>query len=391
MDLFLVFHPTAPLVSVAGGNMRVAIGMDLHKKIAVCFAVYAGEGQPTLEEQELLERFNKEHRRQPSEPEDMYDIAHALDGHEVHVLIENSTKSFDTYWVLTNLGCHVVVAQSRDLYRITRSVKKNDDNDSMELAFYMRRRLHGEDEFAECIMPSHEWMMRRELCRTVFKEKAHLADLKRRTRSHLLLHGIRLSREYSDIFSLKAMNEMERINDPCLRIFVNEARSIKKRTDLEVKTIGIMFEDLRIYRLILSIPGFGRVSAAYLSSMIMDIHRFGTANQFAASFGVVPRQRDSSESKPNCATTHRGDEEVRRLLKQAVWVHINHTPDSVVTQMFNRLRNNGKAHNEALIACARKLLTVVRSVLINDRPYTSDMSLLAHSAEMAESEDDLIE
>ena len=371
--------------------MRIAIGMDLHKKTAVCFAVYAGEGQPSLEEQEILERFNREHRSQPSEPEDMYDIAHALEGHEIHVLIENSTKTFDTYWVLTNLGCHVTVAQARDLYRITKSMKKNDNNDSMELAFYMRRRLHGEDEFAECIMPSHEWMIRREICRTVFKEKSHLADLKRRTRSHLLLHGIRLSREYSDIFSPKAMNELERINDPCLRIFVNEARSVKKRTDLEVRTLELMFDDLRIYQLILSIPGFGKVSAAYMSSMIMDIDRFRTANQLTASFGVVPKQRDSAESTHHCATTHRGDEEARRLLKQATWVHIVKVPKSVVSQMYHRLKKNGKAHNEALIACSRKMLTVLRSVLINDRPYTSDMRLLAQSREMADSEDGFIE
>lgn len=367
--------------------MRIAIGMDLHKKTAVCFAVYAGEGQPTLEEQEILERFNKEHRSQHSEPQDMYDIAHALDGHELHVLIENSTKTFDTYWILTNLGCHVVVAQARDLYRITKSVKKNDNNDSMELAFYMRRRLHGENEFAECIMPSHEWMMKREICRTVFKEKSHLADLKRRTRSHLLLHGIKLSKEYSNIFSLKAMAEMERINDPCLRIFVNEARTLTKRVDLEVKAIEQMFDGIRMYELIYSIPGFGCVSAAYLSSLIMDINRFDTANQFTASFGVVPKQRDSADSKHHCATTHRGDEEARRLLKQATWVHINTVGDSVVTNMYNRLKKNGKPHNEALVACSRKMLTVVRSVLINNREYTTDVNLLRKASELADSED----
>lgn len=372
-------------------SMRIAVGMDLHKKSAVCFAVYAGEAAPTEEELETVERFNREHRTQPSEPEDMRDIAMALEGHDVHVLIENSTKTFDTYWVLTNLGCHVTVAQARDLYRITRSVKKNDNNDSMELAFYMRRRLHGEDEFAECVMPSHEWMIRREVCRTVFKEKTHLADLKRRTRSHMLLHGIKLSREYGDIFSAKAMNELVSTGDICLRIFVNEARSIKKRTDEEVRVVEHLFGDLRIYELLLTIPGFGRISAAYLASIIMDITRFGTANEFTASFGVVPKEHSSAETSKNCPTTHRGDEEARRLLKQAAWVHIMNVPDSVVTQMYHRLRKNGKAHNEALVACARKLLTVVRSVLINDAPYTSDRRLLARSGEMADSEDSFTE
>jgi transposase len=142
-----------------------------------------------------------------------------------------------------------------------------------------------------------------------------------------------------------------------------------------------------MYELILSIPGFGRVTAAYLSSMIMDINRFSNSSQFTASFGVVPKQRESSETSHRCATTHRGDAEMRRLLKQATWVHVNNVDGSVVTEMFKRLKARGKSHNEALIACVRKMLTVVRAVLISDRPYTADIRLLERTRDMADPED----
>jgi transposase len=317
-------------------------------------------------------------------------IAAALRGHDAHVLIENSTKTYETYWVLTNLGCRVTVAQAQDLYRITKSVKKTDKNDSIELAGYMRRRLNGEREFAECTMPSKEWMMRREICRVVFKEKLHLADLKRRTRAHMLLHGIKLSREYSDIFSMKAMEELKNTRDPCLLIFVSEARSVKGRTDHEAKLIEQMFDNIQMYHLINSIPGFGRVSAAYLTSLIMDIGRFGTSNELTAYFGIVPKMRQSAESSPRCATTHRGDEDARRLLCQAAFVHTNTVENSVVTRMYNRLRNRGMSHKEAQVASARKLLTVVWSVLNSKLPYTDDDGLLARAKEMEENmEEDL--
>jgi transposase len=361
-------------------GMKIAIGIDLHKKTAVCYAVYAGAGEPSEKNKEFLERFNKDFRTQGSEPEDMGRIAAALRGHDAHVLIENSTKSYETYWTLTNLGCSVTVAQAQDLYRIIRSVKKTDKNDSIELAGYMRRRLNGEDEFAECLMPPKEWMMRREVCRVVFSEKLHLADLKRRTRAHMLLHGIKLSREYSDIFSKKAMDELKGTKDQCLLIFVSEARSIKSRTDEETKLIWHMFSGLRIYELILSIPGFGRVSAAYMASMIIDIGRFRTCNEFTAYFGIVPRMRESGGVSHRCATTHRGDESARRLLCQAAFVHVNTVEDSVVTRMYNRLKGRGMAHREVQVACARKLLTVVWSVLKNDIPYTDDAGLLARAS-----------
>jgi len=372
------------------GRTKIAIGMDLHKKTAVCHAVYVGEGEPNEKKKEFLDDFNRNYRTQGSDPEDMARIAAALRGHEAHILIENSTKTYETYWVLTNLGCHVIVAQAQDLHRITMSVKKTDKNDSIELAGYMRRRLAGEDEFAECTMPPKEWMMRREICRVVFKEKLHLADLKRRARAHMLLHGIRLSREYSDIFSKKAMEELRNTRDPCLLIFVSEARSVKSRTDEETKLIEQVFDCVEMYHLIMSIPGFGRVSAAYLAALIMDIKRFGNSDEFAAYFGIVPKMRQSAGSSPRCATTHRGDEDARRLLCQAAFVHTNTVENSVVTRMYNRLRGRGVSHKEAQVASARKLLMVVWSVLKNKRPYTDDEGLLARASEMEETmEEDL--
>lgn len=365
-------------------KMKIAIGMDLHAKTAVCYAVYAGEGEPRQKHIEFLEEFNRKHRTQASEPEDMAVLAASLRGHDAYILIENSSKTFETYWVLTNLGINVIVAQPQDLYRITKSVKKTDKNDSIELAGYMRRYLLGEREFAVCTMPPKEWMQKREICRTLFREKVHLGNLKRQIRAHLLLNGIRLNREYSDIFCNKAVSELQQMDDVCVKMILNEAVSLKKRTVLEGKYIEHMFDGNRMYELIRSIPGFGIVSAAYLTSMIMDIDRFPNRNSFTAYFGIVPRMRESAETTHNCATTHRGDEEARRLLAQAAFVHTQHAEDSVVTELWKRLKKKGKAHREVQIACARKLLTVVWSVLRNDRPYVMDTELLKTACEEAD-------
>jgi len=42
--------------------MKIAIGMDLHAKTAVCFAVFVGEGEPRENHIEFLEEFNRKHR-----------------------------------------------------------------------------------------------------------------------------------------------------------------------------------------------------------------------------------------------------------------------------------------------------------------------------------------
>jgi hypothetical protein len=60
-------------------------------------------------------------------------------------------------------------------------------------------------------------------------------------------------------------------------------------------------------------------------------------------------------------------------------VHIRTVEDSVVTRMYHRLTGNGKAHKEALVACARKLTTVVWSVVRSGLPFTDDAGLLARA------------
>lgn len=349
--------------------MRIAIGMDLHARSAVCYAVYAGNGEPNARQKEFLDGFNREHRVQASGPEDMAAIADYLKGHEAYVLVENSTKTYETYWVLTNLGVNTVVAQAQDLYRITRSVRKTDKNDSVELAGYMRRYLFGEREFAVCTMPPKEWMAKRELCRVLFSENRHLSNLKRRLRAHLLLHGTVLERTYSDIFSKGAVAELRRMNDPCVRLIVGEAVDLKKRVAEEKRLIEHLMSGDRTYGLILSIPGFGPVSAAYLTSLIIDIDRFRNRNAFTAYFGIVPKMRESADISHNCATTHRGDDDARLLLMQTALVHHMRVPDSVVSCMWDRMKAKGKPTREIQVACARKLLTVVWSVLKTGEEY----------------------
>jgi len=138
-----------------------------------------------------------------------------------------------------------------------------------------------------------------------------------------------------------------------------------------------------------SIPGFGVLSSAYFTSLIIDIGRFPDSRRFTASFGVVPKMRSSSDSNPNCATTHRGDELARYLLMLCVLSHVKYRKDSVVTRMYRRLMERGRPKREAMVAAGRKLLTVVYLILKNRRMYVSDSEalLLSHEDEKSQRED----
>ena len=104
--------------------MILAIGIDIHKQNCVAYATHGGLKEPRPKHKEFIDRFNEDFRRFPSDVRGMTDMARALKGHEVHILVENSTKTHDIYWILKGLGLEVIVAHATDLKNITESMRK---------------------------------------------------------------------------------------------------------------------------------------------------------------------------------------------------------------------------------------------------------------------------
>lgn len=133
----------------------MSIGADVHKRTTTFHALD--------EDGESIKEFNKLFRAVPSNKESFEKMKEYLHDSEYRILMENSTKTHDVYWIMEGLGMDVTVAHSTDLARITRSDKKNDDNDAKELAMYMMARLQGVDQFRECYMCPEVWMKKKEI------------------------------------------------------------------------------------------------------------------------------------------------------------------------------------------------------------------------------------
>jgi len=74
-------------------------------------------------------------------------------------------------------------------------------------------------------------------------------------------------------------------------------------------------EDERSQRL-LEIPGIGPITASVLMTELGDAQQFGSARQFAASVGLVPRQYSTGGKPTLLGISKRGDKNLRRLLVQ---------------------------------------------------------------------------
>ncbi len=113
------------------------------------------------------------------------------------------------------------------------------------------------------------------------------------------------------------------------------------------------------YELLQSVPGVGPNLA---STLIIDLPELGTLSrkQAAALSGVAPFNRDSGTMRGK-RTIWGGRPQVRAVLYMATLVATRHNP--AISQFYTRLVALGKAKKVALVACMRKLITILNSML----------------------------
>ncbi len=361
--------------------MEIVAGMDIHDRFCVIHVTSAKTGRVKKSDQDFLDEVNRLFKKVRTDKDELARFVRFLNGHKVHYLIENSTIAHKVYWIMRNLGCEILVAQSYDLTNITDSVTKNDENDAYELAHYMRRRLMGENEFAVCMMAPPEWMAKKELIRAIYKDKQELSNSKKAVRARVKVMGAEM-KYYKDVACQSSLEKLRATGDPYLCYQAKRMKDALDRISEGEKIVKYMFDDDEDYRLILSIPGIGELLAAYLKTIILDINRFETKTQFEAYFGIVPKQDSSAGKDPSRPTTHRGDDLAREYLCHAVMPHTEYAPNSHITAMYHRLKKT-KPYKKVKVACAREILDVVWSVLRNRRPYTTDKVLLQNARESA--------
>lgn len=112
-------------------------------------------------------------------------------------------------------------------------------------------------------------------------------------------------------------------------------------------------------QLMLGVPGVGRVVA---TTFLAALPELGTLDrkQIAALVGVAPFNRDSGQSRGKRAIWG-GRAPVRATLYMAALVAVRHNP--VLRAFYQRLVIAGKAKKTALVACMRKLLTILNAML----------------------------
>lgn len=123
--------------------------------------------------------------------------------------------------------------------------------------------------------------------------------------------------------------------------------------------------------LLKSVPGIGPVISR---SLLAELPELGKLNrkQIAALVGIAPFNRDSGTLKGR-RTIWGGRASVRAVLYMAALVASRR--NAVIRAFYTRLRKAGKAPKLALVACMRKLLTILNSMIKHKTRWSDNFSV----------------
>lgn len=141
-----------------------------------------------------------------------------------------------------------------------------------------------------------------------------------------------------------------------------ELAELDAAIDQMVKTSPAWRAGSRLYQ---SVPGVGPRLAATLLAELPELGRLNR-KEVAALIGVAPLNWDSGIFRGKRAIWG-GRSQVRGPLYMAALVASNHNP--VLRPFYQRLLGSGKAKKVALVACMRKLLTILNAMAATSTPW----------------------
>jgi transposase len=169
----------------------------------------------------------------------------------------------------------------------------------------------------------------------------------------------------------RCKTRLEHIDEPRLRrLVLADIDRLKARRLAQIRYIA---RQLRSYPdlaarldLVLSIPGIGERTALALLIRMPELGRV-SREQAAALAGLAPFDNDSGQRKGQRHIAG-GRSRLRRSLFAAALPAAFRWNKALIA-LYSRLIAAGKAHNAALVACARKLLIYANTVVQRGTPW----------------------
>lgn len=260
----------------------------------------------------------------------------------VRIIVESTGRlEQELVVVLAAAKLPVVVVnprQVRDFAKATGVLAKTDRIDAHILA-----------RFGEAVKPELRWLPDADA-----RQLAALVTRRRQLQQMLKVERQRLLRAARPL--RKSLERHIAHLEKQLAEFDDDLHETLQQTPLWQEQLGLLT----------SVPGIGPTTAATLIAELPELGRL-SRHEIAALVGVAPFNRDSGKWKGR-RSTWGGRATVRAVLYMATLVATQY--NALIKAHYQQLLARGKAKKTALIACMRKLLVILNTMLKNHQPWT---------------------
>lgn len=342
-------------------GQSIYVGIDVHLKRWIVTVLYE-------------DQYHKTFSMNPSAKELRNYLDNKFPGGKYYSAYEAGFTGYSTHRELEYAGITNIIANPADIPTTDKERKQKEDNrDSNKIAKTLRS-----GDLQSIYVPDVSMMEFRSLVRyrkTLVKE---IGRNKNRIKSFLHYNGIKVpenlnsaSKYWSGKFTdwlqtvelhtdqgKKVLEQILKITvylRECLLEVNRDLRKLKNNS-VYAKMIGWLC----------SIPGVGLITAVTLLSEIGSFKRFKNLDSLCSYVGLVPTTNSSGEKDKVGSITPRANKPIRSVLIEAAWIASRLDPS--LAKKYNELCIRMPS-NEAIIRIAKKLLSRIRSVMINEVHY----------------------
>jgi len=284
------------------------------------------------------------------------------------VVIESTTNAWHVYDLLEPLVAEVLVANPIKVKQIACARVKTDKKDTLILARLLAANLVP----TVWVPPKHV----REL-RQLVSHRRRLAGMHTQVvnRMHSVAHRHHLNHPKGKSFQPKNTGwqrdeSLSRLEKMQLELDMETRAHLEQQIERMTRELGRMSHEEpwasdMLY--LMQVPGCGVVTGMTMLAAIGDITRFETPKALASYSGLTPRVEQSGVKLRGKGITKEGRRELRWALVEMAWRAVKADPHW--KKYFEELKR--RMHkNQAIVAIARHLLTMVWYVLTRHEPYS---------------------
>lgn len=325
---------------------RQYVGLDVHKKFV--YGVVKDKDGNTI----FKKKFN-------TEPQDMDLFLLNVIKYDSIVAIESCSCWQYAYDYLTDAGYNVVLAHPLGVQALKKIRKHTDKDDAELLADLLRTNM-----LPQSYAAPDDIRVKRQITRHKHSLVCLQTQIINMSHAILLRHGIN-NLPYSDAFCKKGIQYLQSLDLPsCDRFELDNYLDVIQMLETKKEGTSEVIEDIAVddpaVRLVMTMPGMGHYAATTFVAEIGDIRRFEHKDKVASFAGLAPKVHQSGETLRIGHITKQGDRNLRWIMVQAANVAVQH--DKTLGSMYKRLVFK-KGHNKAIVAVARRMTTLLYTML----------------------------